>query len=480
MMHDSTTSTAPRQSIYLMDIWRAVNLLHEPGAVVELRVLKTRQGTISGYFDDFAKLAQAADKLSGTVPAVYVTLNPTHSALLARANNRIERYARTTTSDGDIVKRCWLPIDFDPARPADISATDAEKALAMDRARQCGAWLANLGFSSGLFADSGNGAHLLYRVDLPNDPASAELVKKCLEALAARFTDGKVAVDVKNFNAARIWKLYGTLASKGDDMPDRPHRRASIIEGKDLAVISLERLQQLASLAPEPENHHSASNGHYQPFNLDDFIARHGISVKRESDWNGGRRFILEACPWNPDHNRGEAFIVQLANGAIGAGCQHNSCAGKGWTELRDIYEPGYRDHRNGSAPPRAGLDGKKGLSSLNSLSSPAVQIQPTIEPAAFYGLAGDIVEAIAPHSESDPVAILVNLLTGFGSLVGSGPHHKVEKTAHNLNVFVVQVGKSSKGRKGTAWSMPKFMLQKIDQDWGEKGSEADYRAVRA
>ena len=34
-----------------------------------------------------------------------------------------------------------------------------------------------------------------------------------------------------NFNPARIWKLYGTLAAKGDPTPERPHRLSRLVEG---------------------------------------------------------------------------------------------------------------------------------------------------------------------------------------------------------------------------------------------------------
>lgn len=115
--------------------------------------------------------------------------------------------------------------------------------------------------------------------------------------------------------------------------------------------------------------------------------------------------------------------------------------------------------------PDRAGSP----LNSHNSLSSHSVQPFPKIHQAAFYGLAGNIVEAIEPYSEADPVAILVNVLAASGNCIGSGPHFLVEKSQHHLNVFVVQVGKSAKGRKGTAWSTPKFMFNAVDPDWTEK-----------
>jgi hypothetical protein len=109
------------------------------------------------------------------------------------------------------------------------------------------------------------------------------------------------------------------------------------------------------------------------------------------------------------------------------------------------------------------------GDNSLSSLSSPSLQRFPGIDPVAFHGLLGDIVQAIEPFSEADPVAILVNTLTAFGNVIGSGPHFLVEKSEHHLNLFVVQVGKSAKGRKGTAWSTPKFMFKNVDPDWTEK-----------
>ncbi len=90
--------------------------------------------------------------------------------------------------------------------------------------------LAAEGWPDPLLADSGNGGHLLYRINLPNDHASTQLVKRCLEALAFRFDDEHVTIDQKVFNASRIWKVYGTMARKGHDTPDRPHRLSRVLE----------------------------------------------------------------------------------------------------------------------------------------------------------------------------------------------------------------------------------------------------------
>lgn len=216
----------------LEPIREALSLLLEPGQVVELRSLNTVKGTISGYFDDFDKLAKVAAKISGQAPAVYITLNPVNPALLARSVNRLTPFAKQTTSDVDIIKRRWLPIDFDPVRPAGISSTDKEHEAAIQRAQDAREWLFGMGFPSGILADSGNGGHLLHRIDAGNDDAARTLIEGTLRALNERFSDDKVKVDLTTFNAARIWKLYGTMACKGDSTKERPHRMARILEGE--------------------------------------------------------------------------------------------------------------------------------------------------------------------------------------------------------------------------------------------------------
>ncbi len=127
------------------EITRAHELLFEPGQVVELRALKARE-TVSGYFDDGEALAQKAVELDGRGYVVYVTLNEVDPALLARAENRARRvYREPTTSDSGIVRRRWLPLDFDPVRPAGVSSTDKEKGAALLRAREVRDYLSGKG-----------------------------------------------------------------------------------------------------------------------------------------------------------------------------------------------------------------------------------------------------------------------------------------------------------------------------------------------
>lgn len=213
------------------EIERAIPLLFQPGDVVEVRIPKTRAGVVAGYFDNFRAMATAIAEADAKYRAggVYYVLNPIDRALLARSYNRLREHAEHTTTDNNIRGRRWLPVDLDPVRPAAISSSDDEHAAALARARIIAMEMADE-WGQPILADSGNGAHLLYTVDLPNNLDALKLVTGALAVLDRRYSDDLVKVDVTCANAARIWKAYGTVARKGDSIPDRPHRLSRILE----------------------------------------------------------------------------------------------------------------------------------------------------------------------------------------------------------------------------------------------------------
>ncbi len=87
---------------------------------------------------------------------------------------------------------------------------------------------------------------------------------------------------------------------------------------------------------------------------------------------------------------------------------------------------------------------------------------------AAYHGVLGDLVRAVEPYTEADPVAILVQLLIGFGNLVGGSPYFKVEATEHHVNEFVVLLGPTAGGRKGTALDQARRPLASVDEAWAK------------
>jgi hypothetical protein len=87
---------------------------------------------------------------------------------------------------------------------------------------------------------------------------------------------------------------------------------------------------------------------------------------------------------------------------------------------------------------------------------------------AAFHGLAGDFVRLVLPESEADPHALLLTLLIGFGCMVGRGPHYLTENTHQSVNEYLVIVGETAKGRKGTAVDRALHILRLVDQPYME------------
>ncbi|WP_110112525.1 hypothetical protein [Bacillus sp. CGMCC 1.16541] len=323
----------------------SLSIIKSDGEVSEVRILKAQRGAISGYFDDYQRLADVVAEYDGKVPAIYFTLNPVKPDLLSRAANRIVQRAKNTTADADIECRRWLPIDFDPVRPSGISSTNEEHQAALTMAKEVHQFLSERGWSEPIFADSGNGAHLLYPIDLLNDDESTMLVKQALEALDFQFSNESVNVDRSVYNAARIWKLYGTMACKGDHTEERPHRLSKILTyPEELKEVSVEQLKTLADLCPTMQTKGKSSSKKSNTetgFNLEEFIEQHELDVSFSAPWQkGATKYVLSTCPWNENHTNKSAFIIRFENGGIAAGCHHNSCSEESWQTLRKKLDP--------------------------------------------------------------------------------------------------------------------------------------------
>lgn len=93
----------------------------------------------------------------------------------------------------------------------------------------------------------------------------------------------------------------------------------------------------------------------------------------------------------------------------------------------------------------------------------------PELADEALYGLPGDIVRAIEPQTEAHPVALLANTLVAFGNASGIGAYVQVGPDMHNLNLDVVLVGETAKGRKGTSWGYVRNFYKAVDPSWIEE-----------
>lgn len=354
------------------EITRALGKVFLPGDVFEIRILDAltaqlmRPHVVSGYFD-YDHIDAAADEIEKIrlCLGVYYTPNPVNRALIARSSNRlrgIEYRSQSTTTDADILCRRWLLIDCDAVRPSGISSSSAEHAAALAKAQEIRSNFAGADWADPLYIDSGNGAQLMYRIDLPRDDGG--LVEKLLKKLDKWCSTPEVKIDVTVHNPARIWRLPGTYNCKGDPVEDRPHRMAKIIEQPETPeIVTPAQLRTAARLDDTPElilpeaaktgadlsgvlagvNLADYQQSAAEPFNLDDWIGKYCHDISEPQQWNGGRKWVFDVCPFNPEHRNKSAVITEQANGAIGFVCHHNSCAGNDWRKLRELLEPGYQ-----------------------------------------------------------------------------------------------------------------------------------------
>lgn len=338
------------------EIIRALKLWFLPGDVFEIRILKAvapgylKPHTESGYFD-YGNIPTAADAIGKlrAYAGAYVTINPVSPELLARACNRFcPAESESTTADSDIVKRRWLLIDCDAVRKAKISSTDAEHEAALAKAREIRDGLTSLGWPMPVMLDSGNGAQMTYRIDLPADDGG--VVQQAVTEIAKASSDA-VKVDLTVYNPARIWRIPGTMNCKGDSIPARPHRMAKILEvPESVEIVPTELLQRIAGESSKtPPAHIESVVTSYQEspgFDIDEWIAKYAPDAGQPQSYKGGRKWIFNICPFNPEHDNKSATLTETPDGAIGFRCLHDHCLGNDWRKFRVMREPGCYDHR--------------------------------------------------------------------------------------------------------------------------------------
>lgn len=461
------------------DIERAAALYFDrPGRVVELRALHVRIGratcTASGYFDNPKDFVDAAMRYDGRAAGVYATLNIVQPELLARAHNRVEDYVKATTGDANVTRRVRFLIDVDPVRASGISSTNAQLDEARGVARAIVDYVTPLGFPEPALGISGNGAHILYAIDLP--VGDGELLKRCLHALAFRFNTATVQVDESVHKAAQLAKVYGTLVCKGDALADRPHRRSRLrMPEGGLQIATVEVLDRLAATLPQIDAKPGAPAARGPRFDVEQFLQRSGIDIARTGPWQGGTRWILAACPFNPEHADGAAFIAQFANGALAARCLHNSCKQWGWRELRQRFEPDFQPGAETSAGSAGTHEGPSWdiefvPQPVPTGLLPVPEFPVAVLPDALRDWLVDISERIGCPLEYPAIGSIVGLSSILGRKVGIKPM-RFDDWLVIANLWGAIIGRPGL-LKTPALRQVLKPLQKLEQ-----GAHAEYRS---
>lgn len=343
------------------ELQKTINVLKPEHQLFEIRVFGAdKRKVISGYFTDCDTLISALNTIDPRDKNLYFTLNKVNAAVYARSQHDKFIANVNTTSDPEIDRYEWLFIDLDPERITNISSSDSELAAAEKLKNEVKKHMTSIGFSEPVEAMSGNGYHLLYRIDLPCDETHKQLMNDCLVALASLFNNGAVKIDTVNYNPARICKLYGTLAQKGYNTADRPHRMSKLTSVPDRILINSETLlRTLADEIPKEAKEPKRTTRQQQEFDIKNWLSTYGITYK-EDVGRDCQMFLLDECPFDSSHKNGDSKIFAYTNGAIAFKCHHNSCKGKTWQDVRLKYEPNAYDRKLDDERIEAGYQKRK------------------------------------------------------------------------------------------------------------------------
>jgi P4 family phage/plasmid primase-like protien len=329
-----------------MSVLKFVTPLWGESEVHELRAFgKKAYEKQCGYFDDPATFAKWAEAKSKAGWNVYWTPNPVDPSLLGRAKNKlVDMVKGKGTTDKDIISQNWLLIDLDPVRPSGISSTDREHQAAQSLGDRIEDWMRIQGWTKPTRASSGNGHHMMYRLGsrTRGNYSRAERIKTSLEALACHFDTEDVKVDLTVFSPAQLWRVYGTMTRKGDDISERPHRMSRPMQQYD-GIASGKLLQSLASLVPEARGRVSKAE------TQDNFATWVEINWPDTipARWkDAGDRWVFPVCPFDDAHVDGSAYLIRFDTGHKVAGCLHGNCPGAarsetgrslGWNKLKKL-----------------------------------------------------------------------------------------------------------------------------------------------
>jgi hypothetical protein len=381
-MHDS-----------LIEIRKGLDLLFEPGDVVEIRVPRKHEvqysATISGFFDNLDLLAQAIHLVNTRYnQTVYVTMNPLKRDWQS-INNRVyvgskamrqelqeaglayePRMKRSTNwetgvvhhsmrmaEDDDVLFRRWILIDIDAGQPAGTNSSEVEHFNTLNAALAIRDCLTARGFPEPALTDSGNGHHLYVRVNLPNTMESLILIKRFLKALGQKFSGpySPALVDEGMFNAGRITKAAGTLVFKGPDTLDRPQRYSKVKLKASPAAATLEQITAVANEYIPAEGETIGGNSNPN----DDAISNEDLREKVSKLKEGFDFYDIQygavkqedkdikipcTCPNASEHtmNGGEMETIAMIrnDGAFSFVCQHAHCQQlRTWKGFKNFLE---------------------------------------------------------------------------------------------------------------------------------------------
>jgi hypothetical protein len=340
-------------------------VFHPGERIWELRAISKGGGVLVGHYDNPEIFAAYVKHFSGRYN-LYSPINRLRDGLPIFGLNSPPT-SGCAVGNGHIAAYSWLVAEIDPKRFSatgealvGVCATTEEKIAAREVAHSCQAYFRELNVEPAII-DSGNGYYVLAPCDLPcetgedgENPAKL-LIAQAMKALAAKFDSKGAEVDITAQNESRILRVPGALNIKGENTEERPHRYCQIVApGSREVLLSHEVIVSLAQEAPiefyptdtaarEVRRGGLVASANLGPEWVDNFLDGHDVGHKPRTPYQGGWRWILDACPFEENHTTDssgtEAAIIQRADGKLGFVCHHAHCHEIQWSQFRSAVE---------------------------------------------------------------------------------------------------------------------------------------------
>lgn len=302
--------------------------------------------------------------------------------------------------------------------------------------------------------------HLYWRLEEPISPERAERLNKCLTSL--------IGADPSGWDLTQVLRVPGTVNYKYEDKPlvrlnKIDHDRAYKVEDLERLFPELEDYTEESAPVEQPVSQETPSGETEPPVEL----GAAALKVYRGED------------PKYKEDGKVDTSATLLKIGRVLYDAGANRSAIVPALRERDLalYRK-YTDRRDAEKQYAAIFhkleqEGRGRVKPLflakpKLIEQESAQHWPEMGDAAYRGLFGEAVELIAPHTEGDRVAVLINMLTAVGSAIGRGPYFQIGATRHHTNLYAGIVGATSKGRKGSSWDPPLDIMRNTDPRWAE------------
>lgn len=330
----------------------------DSAGVFELSILTAREPTPylrKGYFDDWSILAElvASETQKPTTLAVWVNLQELKQECSDRVDNQLVR-GITAVDSHDIARYRRFVLDIDRSGETKVSATDAEKVVLCKSADDIVSFMCDvLHWPKPVYhADSSNGYHLAWSIDLRATADNQNLIKLSYSVLQKRFGSDTVKIDTSLHDPNQLIKVYGTYTRKGEDTPERPHRLSQLLEVNETVSVSRAQLDALVRLGKQPPAKPGTGRAFWRariPSAVETWAQKYEISLGECQP--SSHMYTGEGYKWHVDcltsdvHTDGAALFLN-GNGYLKYKCHHDSCSEMTIADVLEHYPA--EDQRDG------------------------------------------------------------------------------------------------------------------------------------